>query len=478
MEISKNKTALFVSNEIFLDDGFFILLETIDHKVRNFEIDELDFRILIDTSIHKVIESYQASGKRREYKRIQGIISILDTLGLKDEVDTSDFTNFDAILESKKTTYSDYAFTFITNLKSHAQRLFLLDEEELLFYEQFVESKLQKWVLERPKVVVKEELEEVKPKPKSKRKTNTIPKTLQEAFYTNEKSKYIAVTDLEDINYVYSTQFGYLRLEKDNILAGGEGKIYKSYDNLMVKIYTKEERRYELVKKIQRMIDMDLRNSYIVWPKDIVYNKNEFVGYVMDEIEDAAGLDMSRIYSFRNIQYIDRFHICIKLLKMTKYLHEKGILIGDLKFDNVMYKEKTKELFIIDSASFQVDDYSCGVFNADYTHDNLKGKNLREVLRTLEEEHFPINKMLFEILMGKGPFYDFKTGEVGSDVERRFHYNLDVKEDIENKNSPLFYWSHADARLRQAFYDYFNNNIITEVNEWITLLEDILKGAK
>ncbi len=479
MEISKNKTVLFLSNEILLDDGFFILLETIDHKVRSFEIDELDFRVIIDSSIYKVIESYQASGNRREFKRIQGVISILETLGLKEEIDTKEFIDFSELIELKKTKYSEFDVTFITNLKAHAQRSFLQDEDELLYYEQFIDEQLEKWILERPKKeVVKAEVKETETTKRTRKQRSTIPKTLQGAFHTDESSKYITVTNLDDINYVYSTQFGYLKLDKENILAGGEGKIYKSYDNLMVKIYTKEERRYELVKKIQRMIDMDLRNSYIVWPKDIVYNKNEFVGYVMDEIKNAEGLDMSRIYSFRNLLYIDRFHICIKLLKMTKYLHDKAILIGDLKFDNVMYKESTKELFIIDSASFQVEDYSCGVFNADYTHDNLKGKNLREVLRTLEEEYFPINKILFEILMGKGPFYDFKTGEVGSEVERDFHYPLEVKQDVENKNDPLFYWAHADVRLRQAFYDYFKNNIITEVPEWITLLEDILKGAK
>jgi serine/threonine protein kinase len=208
-----------------------------------------------------------------------------------------------------------------------------------------------------------------------------------------------------------------------------------------------------------------------------VYNKNEFVGYVMDEIEHAEGLDMSRIYSFNNLSYRDRFNICVNLLEMIKYLHNKGILIGDLKFDNVMYQPSTKQLYIIDSASFQVDDYSCGVFNADYTHDNLKGRNLREVLRTLEEEYFPINKILFEILIGKGPFYDFKTGEVGSDVERTFHYPLDVKKKITNQKDPLFFWAHTDERIRHAFTDYFKNNIITEAQGWIDLLTDILEEA-
>lgn len=469
-----NKQLLLLSNEILVDDGFFLLLETIDYKVRNFELDELEFRILVDVSIYNTIQTYQNQNARKEYKRIQGILSILKTLSIYEEIDTENFTNFQSLLTKKQEEYKEFTLLFFTNIKANAQRLFLNEQAREFTYLSFEDTQPKPWVLVVPKI----ETEKPKKEPSKTKQKKEIPKHLAQAFHTEATSHYIHVEEREDINYVYSSQFGFLHLEKKDIMAGGEGKIYRTYDKHLVKIYTKEERRYELIKKIQTMIDMDLRNHHIVWPKDIVYYENEFVGYVMDEVEDAEGLDMSRIYSFRNIPYIDRFHICIDLLKMSDYLHKKGILIGDLKFDNVMYQQKTKELYIIDSASFQVDDYSCGVFNADYTHDNLKGRNLREVLRTLEEEYFPINKILFEVLMGKGPFYDFKTGEVGSDIDRVFHYPLDITEDINNKNNPLYYWRYADKRIRQAFYDYFKNGIITEVEEWITLLEDILKEAK
>ncbi len=465
MEFSRHKKqALFVSNEVLLDDGFFILLEQIDFKVRNFELDELDFKILIDESIYELLDQHIKDQNRRTEKRISGILSIIKSLSIYEEVNTYGFLNFEPLIDYININLKDFEITFITNLKANAERLFLIDKEEQFHYYYFEENKLTKYNLERKEPTI------TKP-------TNTIPSALQKSFHTGLNSKYINTTELKDIDYVYSEKFGYLRLRKDNVLEGGEGKIYKTYDNLMVKIYTKDERRYELVKKVQHMIDKDLRNSHIVWPKDIVYNENEFIGYVMNEIKDAKGLDMYRIYSFRNISYLDRFQICIDLLKMTEYLHNKGILIGDLKFDNIMYQEKEKQLYIIDSASFQIDDYSCGVFNLDYTHDNLRGKNLREVLRTLEEEYFPINKILFEILIGKGPFYDFKTGEVGSDVERTFHYPL-VTEPVTNQNNPLFFWYHTKENIKRAFHDYFTNGIITEVSVWIEMLENILKEAK
>ena len=96
----------------------------------------------------------------------------------------------------------------------------------------------------------------------------------------------------------------------------------------------------------------------------------------------------------------------------------------------------------------------------------------------IEEEYFPIYKILFEVLMGKGPFYDFVSGEVGSEVERNFHYPMEYDKTIKDRNNPLFYWVNGDKRLRDAFYDYFAKGEILEVKDWIVLLEDILKGAK
>lgn len=482
MKLDNHSKVLFLlSNEVLIEDGFFVFLETLDYKVRNFEIDEADVRIYVDVSIQKDLLQYQRNNERKQYKRVKGIIDILKVLQLYEELDTIEFIDFKPFITLKE-SHPDYQLVFITQLQSNALKFHLLDEDNHFVVEKLNGIEFEPYIF--PKKVQKstartpDEQPILTPSFEPTMVSSKIPDTFEKAFYLKHK-KYLSITEDVDLNYVYSEKFGYLKLEKNDVMFGGEGKIYRTYENLLVKVYSEEERRYELVKKIQRMIDLDLRNKFIVWPKDIVYNNNEFIGYAMEEIKDAQGLDMYRIYSFLNLSYTERFQICIDLLKRTQYLHDKGILIGDLKFDNIMLTRKTKELYIIDSASFQIEDYSCAVFNADYTHENLKGKNLREVLRTIEEEFFPINKILFEVLMGKGPFYDFKTGEVGSDVERQFHFPLEVTDNITNRNNPLFFWSHADERLRHVFYNYFVNNIITEVPEWIDLLEDILyKGAK
>jgi tRNA A-37 threonylcarbamoyl transferase component Bud32 len=456
---SSNKHVILLDNNVFFDDGLFVFLETLDFQLKSYTINPNDISILVDQSIYKELLTTK-SKDQDSYNRIQGVLSILKVLHLYEDIDTKDFTDFKPFLDLK-VALPDYKLSFITNDSQLASKLHQLDHDKVITIERFEDS-----------ILVPVELDKIKvdaPKMKS---------DFVEAFHTSEKDQLIFITKDDEIARVYSEKFGYLELDQNNVMFGGEGKIYRTYENLLVKIYSEEERRYETVKKIQRLIDLDLRNKYIVWPKDIVYNNNEFVGYIMEEIRDAKGLDMYRIYSFLNISYKERFQICIDLLKMIQYLHDRNILIGDLKFDNILITNKTKELYIIDSGSFQVEDYSCGVFNAAYTHGNLKGKNLREVLRTLEEEYFPIYKILFEVLMGKGPFYDFVSGEVGSEVERNFHYPMEYSKSIKDRNNPLFYWVNGDKRLRDAFYDYFANGEILEVKDWIVLLKEILKGAQ
>jgi len=479
---SKSKSIILLGNDVLTEDGLFVFLEAIDFKIKSYTVMPDNLKFYVDESIYDEILKLEGENKRQEFIRIKGILNILVNLNVLNQIDTSTNREFREFFELKN-KYPLFDLHLLTNLESSAKKCHMTKEDIEVNIERIDEDKLVSWGFEE--IVKKEEVKDESKKEivdEVEAEINLVdlaPRLLEEAFFTTEKDQLVHISDQAEFKHVYSEKYGFLTLDQDNVMFGGEGKIYRTYENLLVKIYSRDERRYETIKKIQLMIDSDLRNKYIVWPKDIVYNNNEFVGYVMEEILDAKGLDMYRIYSFQNISYRERIMISIDLLKMIDYLHEREILVGDLKFDNILYTNKTKELFIIDSGSFQIEDYSCGVFNADYTHDNLKGKNLREILRTLEEEYFPINKILFEVLMGKGPFYDFITGEVGSDVERRFHYPIEDFKEIKDLNDPLFYWVNSDERLRYAFHDYFSKGIVTNVKEWIDLLEDIIsKGAR
>jgi len=49
-----------------------------------------------------------------------------------------------------------------------------------------------------------------------------------------------------------------------------------------------------------------------------------------------------------NISGIDKLAIILKVLQATQELHEKGIIHGDLSFNNILYNHKTGKMTIID----------------------------------------------------------------------------------------------------------------------------------
>ena len=203
---------------------------------------------------------------------------------------------------------------------------------------------------------------------------------------------------------MFSPRYGYLKLDKSKAFSGGEGVCYRTYNGLFCKLYFKKHITYVNFKKLQRMVEMGCTCPTIMWPKDILYYRNQFVGYVMEELHDTRSVDDLRDDGFSGFSILDRFYIVRNFLRNVEYLHARDILVGDMKLDNILV-DADKSVYIIDSGSFQVEDYACDVCHKEYTEKLYVGDELKQILRTVKEEYFPINKIIFEILMQKGPFY-------------------------------------------------------------------------
>ena len=222
------------------------------------------------------------------------------------------------------------------------------------------------------------------------------------AFFL-EKDVYLNPFDIDKLTHVFSPRFGYLRLDKSKEYAGGEGVCYRTYNGLFCKLYFKSHMTYVNFKRLQTMVEMGCSNPNIAWPLDILYYKNQFVGYVMRELGDVRSVDELRDDGFSGFRILDRFIIVRNFLRVIEYLHGRDILVGDMKLDNIVV-EPDATVHIIDAGSFQVEDYPCDVCHKEYTERIYTGDDLKHILRSVKEEYFPINKIVFEILMMKGPF--------------------------------------------------------------------------
>lgn len=303
------------------------------------------------------------------------------------------------------------------------------------------------------------------------------------AFYV-ENDHYI--TDAirqqipEQIDYVYSPKYGHLKIGK-KLYYGGEGDVHETYNKLLFKRFKAKYLTYQNFKKLSRMLEITMTNEQIIWPKDIVYYEGVFVGYVMDEVSDAMSMDDLRDIGFGPYTPIDRIQIALTFMRNVHYLHQKNILVGDMKFDNILVKSPT-EVYIIDSGSFQVDDYPCVVFNYEFSDQEYSEKDLKETLRDVDAEYYPINKIIFEALVMKSPYYSPDAIEIGAQEDRKFTYSIDLKDSPENMPRHLKFWYSLPSEMRVYFHQYFADRRITYLQDLIPAFERFItqitpKGA-
>lgn len=285
------------------------------------------------------------------------------------------------------------------------------------------------------------------------------------AFYVDSDA-YLSKANQYEFSYVFSPRYGYLALEEKPIYEGGEGYIYRTYNNMLAKIYKDKHLTYQNFLKLKSMIHKEVYNTAIIWPKDILYYNSHFIGYLMDEISDAEVMDDLRDISFGNYSPKDRIKIALEFLKIVDYLHNRNIVIGDLKFDNILVKN-IDELYIIDTGSFQVEDYPCVVYNLEFSEYAYEEDELKKTLRTQESEYFAINKIIFEILMLKNPYYDSDNIEIDPEQNRSFRFSLKPTSYHEKPPHHLQVWFSLDQKIRESLYYYFKDKKITYVPELI-----------
>ena len=437
----------FLEETVFLEKDFYLFLNTIlsaSEKVS----------FIVDKSITTSIENYKKLNQNDKAIAIEGIV---DFLLAKEAVDYVDTTGY---LETKELSEFfnkiDGEKIAIIQKESIYNTFKILKKAGVKFYK-LEESKLTEWI--------EEPIEET------------------EAFYI-KNDIYINKMDTESLKVVFSPKYGYLKLDRNDQKSGGEGTCYPTYQNLYCKIFNKKHITYTNYKKLQRMLEIDVFNPSIVWPLDLVYFEDNFVGYVMKQVVGAKNLTELKDDGFiKYPSFADRTQICISILKSIEYLHSKGILIGDLKDDNILIKSPT-EIYIIDCGSFQVDDYPCDVFTRGWTDRSYKGDELNKNLRHLEDEYYPINKLIFEILVLKNPHYSKKNTEIDYENTSTFEFPLKVDkviEQIQSQNDYRFPWVVLSQRTREYFYYYFKdpkNRRITYIKDWLNELELLLSSFR
>lgn len=271
------------------------------------------------------------------------------------------------------------------------------------------------------------------------------------------EKRYKEESNLEKVVIIKNREYKLL----DKIGDGGEGAVYKIDNDRVCKIYKKLD--LERIEKLKFMIAMNFNCEGVCFPTDIVYNKSyEPIGFVMKE---AKGIEIQKALMgkaqiekyFPQFNKRDMVELSLTILEKIECLHKKKIILGDINPRNILIVSP-KEVYFVDTDSYQIDKFACPVGTTIYTAPEIQKKNFNSFLRSYGNEYFSIATLLFMLMLpGKMP-YSKKGGEdiTYNILNMDFAYPL---KDGENENIPagvwMYCWSHMPLFMKKAFYKSF-----------------------
>lgn len=258
----------------------------------------------------------------------------------------------------------------------------------------------------------------------------------------------------------------------DQLLAkGGEGAIYplRGRPEILIKVYHSEilkKRGRALQEKVEAMCKIEeLRNErHLSWPLLSVYDEHKrWIGYAMRRANGQPMFKLAHTMLYKkHFPSLNRKRVTaylINLLELMRFLHSRGVMMGDCNLQNILCDPASDAITLIDCDSYQVvignKFFPCPVGMADMTAKEQQGADFSKVRRTEMSEAFSIAIIMFMALMlGRHP-YDIVGGSERAENLRRgdFPYGKG------NKGIPRgrWYniWSHMPHRIKALFIRTF-----------------------
>lgn len=312
---------------------------------------------------------------------------------------------------------------------------------------------------------------------------------------TSMDDTILKVSHIPAENEIVYTSWGTIKLET-RVAAGGEGIIYTTNTPYVAKIYKKENNTRRKYEKIKLMLSKKIKCEGICYPVAALYNSNrEFVGYLMPiargkELQKSIFIKPLFLKNFPNWKKRDTVELCVTILEKIKYLHDRNIIMGDINPANILIASP-KEVFFVDTDSYQVEDFPCPVGTNNYTAPEIQRKHFASFLRTMGNENFAVATLLFMIMLPGKPPYSQQGGEdpINNIIKMDFSYPFGDNSNKKTPDGPWRYiWSHLTYDLKKAFYntfrkdgDYATEHTRLSVDEWMPIFTyylDLLDSGK
>lgn len=229
---------------------------------------------------------------------------------------------------------------------------------------------------------------------------------------------------------MYTNQSGKSISLGNEIAKGGEGTIFDVDKYTCAKIYLQNTKKKYKQDKLSYMIsnpppEIEGDNYKICWPKDIIYKKGEFAGFLMSKSFDNSLLPyhLCQLKMPPNLEkkwhniydresqsgIISRLKLCVNIIAAVNRVHKGNkYIIVDLKPQNLLVTASGK-VSIIDMDSIQIVKSKKVLFNApvstpEYTPPEASNIINKKSLITRDWDIFSLGILIYEVLFGIHPF--------------------------------------------------------------------------
>ncbi|CRF51216.1 hypothetical protein HHE06_10800 [Helicobacter heilmannii] len=296
-----------------------------------------------------------------------------------------------------------------------------------------------------------------------------ISKPKHKTPHTSQGKLHISAVPQEgqDVYYDHNGKQHSIRLAQE-LGQGGEGIIYTTNTPMLAKIYGHQHKSMQTggvpdftPQKIALLTQIKT-NQWVCMPTCLLKNQQgECVGYLMPKAEGktlqhilGGSKDVKQHIPNWNLK--DLVRLCMSFLKTAQSLHDKGILIGDINPNNLMFTPNA-EMFFIDCDSYQVDKYPCPVADPAYLVPEHLGKHMKDVLRSKSDEYYAIACLLFVILtLGMHPYNHKGLGRDKAMKQGAFAYPLKGGDmSFVPNEKARDQWVRLSPKLQEYFHESF-----------------------
>lgn len=213
------------------------------------------------------------------------------------------------------------------------------------------------------------------------------------------------------------------RLHDKPLASGGEGEVYEieGMPDKVAKIYYDNrlsEAKHQKLRAMTRIPVSQLPEC--AWPQEILYQDGNFRGFVMKKITGLGNLVEFFVYENRNTHSWKQYVVtAANVAAAVNNIHDSGIIIGDLKPDNIILDPRSGRIMLVDTDSYQIrgegdEIFPCTVATPEYIPPELQNVNFEKAGDkehfTEKTDDFSLAVIIFKILMnGVHPFACFSA---------------------------------------------------------------------